>query len=353
MTRELWNSDQNQARDYSGSWAKWSAPTIVNGKVYLASFDNVLNVFGLIDPGSLALTASPATVAPGSAMTAAWSGIAAPTATDWIGLYTPGAANTAYLDWVYVSCTKTPGTAAAAGSCNVVVPSFVAPGTYQLRLLANDGYTSLATSNSFTVTGSVTLTNFSATPSLPLQTGDEVTWRATAVGGIGPLQYQFWLLEPGTGWRVLREWSAPNVATWTPTTPGSYIVQVWVRSAGSSLPFEAWAGLGPFSVANGPLVVNAVSANRELPIVPGATATWRATTSGGDGTPLEFQFFRYSYQSRAWTIVQAYSASPEWTWTPTSSEVGGYHLQVWVRRQGSTAPWEAWKNSSLFYVDAH
>ncbi len=49
--------------------------------------------------------------------------------------------------------------------------------------------------------------------------------------------------------------------------------------------------------------------------------------------------------------MQAYSACPEWTWTPTSSEVGGYHLQVWVRRQGSTAPWEAWKNSSLFYVD--
>jgi hypothetical protein len=353
VTRELWNSDQNQARDYSGSWAKWSPPTVANGKVYLASFDNVLNVFGPIDPGSLTLTASPATVAPGSAITAAWSGIAAPTVTDWIGLYTPGAANTAYIDWVYVSCTTTPGNAAASGSCNVGVPSFVAPGTYQLRLLANDGFTSLATSNSFTVTGPVTLTNFSATPSLPLQTGDEVTWRATAVGGIGPLQYQFWLLEPGTGWRVLQEWSAQNVTTWTPATPGSYIVQVWGRSAGSSLPFEAWAGLGPFSVANGPLVVNAVSANHELPIVPGATATWRATTSGGDGTPLEFQFFRYSYQSLAWTMVQAYSASPEWTWTPTSLEVGGYHLQVWVRQQGSTVPWEAWKNSSLFYVDAY
>jgi hypothetical protein len=197
----------------------------------------------------------------------------------------------------------------------------------------------------------VTLTNFSATPSLPLQTGDEVTWRATAVGGIGPLQYQFWLLEPGTGWRVLQEWSTRNVTTWTPATPGSYIVQVWVRSAGSSLPYEAWAGMGPFSVANGPLAVNAVAANRELPIVPGATVTWRATTSGGDGTPLEFQFFRYNYQSNAWTIVQAYSASPEWTWTPTSSEVGGYHLQVWVRRQGFPQPW-VWTNSAPFYVAA-
>jgi hypothetical protein len=135
-----------------------------------------------------------------------------------------------------------------------------------------------------------------------------VTWRATAVGGIGPLQYQFWLLEPGTGWRVLQEWSARNVTTWTPAIPGSYIIQVWVRSAGSSLPYEAWTGMGPFSVANGPLAVDAVVANRELPIVPGATATWRAATSGGAGTPLEFQFFRYNYQSSAWTMVQVPTA---------------------------------------------
>ncbi len=58
LTRELWNSNQNAARDYSGSWAKWSPPTVANGKVYLASFDNVLNVFGLI------------TVAPAASVTA-------------------------------------------------------------------------------------------------------------------------------------------------------------------------------------------------------------------------------------------------------------------------------------------
>src|SRR4029450_749247 len=32
-------------------WAKWSAPTIANGKVYLATFDNVLNVYGLLTSG--------------------------------------------------------------------------------------------------------------------------------------------------------------------------------------------------------------------------------------------------------------------------------------------------------------
>ena len=105
-------------------------------------------------PGTTAtLSASPGSVAAGGSVTVTWSGVAAPTGTDWVGLYTPGAANTAYLDWVYDdSCTKTSnGTTLASGSCTFTMPSV--PGTYQLRLLAKDGYTVLATSSTITVTG--------------------------------------------------------------------------------------------------------------------------------------------------------------------------------------------------------
>lgn len=51
LSRELWNSDQNGPRDYAGSWAKWCPPTVANGKVYLATFDNVLNVYGKLPAG--------------------------------------------------------------------------------------------------------------------------------------------------------------------------------------------------------------------------------------------------------------------------------------------------------------
>ena len=37
-----------------------------------------------------ALSVSPTTIAAGGAVTVSWSGIANPTATDWIGLYAPG-----------------------------------------------------------------------------------------------------------------------------------------------------------------------------------------------------------------------------------------------------------------------
>jgi RHS repeat-associated protein len=97
------------------------------------------------------LTVSPASVPVGGAVTATWNGIAAPTATDWIGLYTPGAANTAFLAWIYVSCTQAPGAARSNGSCGFTIPAGL--GTYELRLLANNGYSTLLGSTALTITG--------------------------------------------------------------------------------------------------------------------------------------------------------------------------------------------------------
>lgn len=48
VRRELWNSDQAGTRDQAGGLAKFVAPTIANGKVYLATFTNQLKVYGLL-----------------------------------------------------------------------------------------------------------------------------------------------------------------------------------------------------------------------------------------------------------------------------------------------------------------
>jgi len=48
VSRELWNSNQNSAQDSTGSWAKWCPPIVAKGKVYLASFDKTVNVYGLL-----------------------------------------------------------------------------------------------------------------------------------------------------------------------------------------------------------------------------------------------------------------------------------------------------------------
>jgi hypothetical protein len=46
LSRELWNSRQNTARDDFGNFAKFAAPTVANGKVYLSTFSNKLTVYG-------------------------------------------------------------------------------------------------------------------------------------------------------------------------------------------------------------------------------------------------------------------------------------------------------------------
>src|SRR5207245_2392218 len=83
-----------------------------------------------------------------------WSGIAAPAPGGWTGLYAPRSGNTAYLAWIYVSCSQSRVAASAAGSCPFTIPSGLAPGSYELRLYPNDTFTRLATSGTFTVTGS-------------------------------------------------------------------------------------------------------------------------------------------------------------------------------------------------------
>lgn len=68
LQTELWNSNQNQARDDAGNWPKFSPPTVVNGRVYLGSFpsdgvsDTAVNVYGLLvppPPGDFTISATP------------------------------------------------------------------------------------------------------------------------------------------------------------------------------------------------------------------------------------------------------------------------------------------------------
>jgi hypothetical protein len=95
--------------------------------------------------GSYTLTASPSSVAPRGTITASWTAPAGQSATtDWIGLYATGSPNASPL-----SSASTGG--ATSGSLNFMAPT--TSGTFELRYL-NSGYTSLATSNAFTVTGS-------------------------------------------------------------------------------------------------------------------------------------------------------------------------------------------------------
>lgn len=93
------------------------------------------------------LSVSPSTVVAGDTVTATWSNIPDPSATDWLGLYQAGAPDMSYISWVYVSGSATPSAPMASGSVTFTIPDTATPGSYEIRLFADNGYVRLATSS--------------------------------------------------------------------------------------------------------------------------------------------------------------------------------------------------------------
>jgi outer membrane protein assembly factor BamB len=48
---ELWNSDENPGRDRLGTLVKFVPPVVVDGKVFAVTYDNAVNVYGLLPAG--------------------------------------------------------------------------------------------------------------------------------------------------------------------------------------------------------------------------------------------------------------------------------------------------------------
>ncbi len=162
---------------------------------------------------SATLAAGPASVSAGGSATVSWSGVSSPTAGDWVGVYSPGYPDTAYIDWFYTdSCSQTEGSAAlSSGTCSFTMPS--ADGTYEFRLFSNGGYTLLATSGRVTVTGGATLTASPA--SVPAGGSVTVSWSGvsnpTSTDWIG-------LYHPGDANESYIDWMYDNSCS---TTAGS------------------------------------------------------------------------------------------------------------------------------------
>jgi hypothetical protein len=88
-----------------------------------------------------------------------------------------------------------------------------------------------------------------------------------------------------------------------------------------------------------------ITSSPALPVVAWTTVTFSASASPDVGA--DYAFWRY--EGAGFTLVQPYSARSTYTWMPTSGDVGPHSLQVWVRRAGSTAAYDAW-NGMTFTV---
>jgi RHS repeat-associated protein len=289
-------------------------------------------LLGIGSAGAATLSVSPTSVSVTGSVTATWSGIATPSGTDWIGLYTPGAPNTSYLSYRYTTGT-------ASGSVPFTIPAHIAPGTYQLRLLANNGYTVLATSENFTVTAvNITLTE---TPASVLP-GASVT---AAWSGVPTPAASDWigLFTPGasnsaySAWRYTTGAASGSVPFAIPagSAPGTYQLRIFVNNgySATSNNFSVSAKLsGTVTLSGAPLSgvgfaptnggtcepSNAVG-QYSCSVPPGWSGSITPSLSGYAFTPA----------SRSYSNVTAAQAGQNFTATPT------YELSGTVTAGGS------------------
>jgi hypothetical protein len=143
-------------------------------------------------------------------------------------------------------------------------------------------------------------------------------------------------LFDGSTWTMVQNWTSSNTFTWTPMSPGtSYRVGVWIRNGGSTA--DAYAnpssnGSIPFSVTSG-LVITSLTANPASPQPVGTPVTFTSVATGGTAP---YQYKWWLFEGSTWTVVQNWTSSNTFAWTPTSSGTG-YRVGVWIRNAGSTA----------------
>ena len=200
------------------------------------------NMFEITQPPVQLSTSTVFPVPPGTPVT--WTAsVAGPTA------------SLEYAYYVYSRATGTWANARAYSTTNTFTWTPSAAGTYLIQVWVRRVGTTAAyelwrgTDYLEVAATPAKVVSFTPSISLPTNVGTPVTWTAVGSGGtMAPLQYKFYLYTAGVGWTLLRDYGTGNTFTWTPTAPGTYSLQVWVRSAGSTATYEGYAGTAGFVI---------------------------------------------------------------------------------------------------------
>jgi subtilisin len=220
--------------------------------------------------------------------------------TDWLALAATGAADTSYLQWIYVGANVTTRT------WTVNMPT--TPGTYEFRLYLNGVYTRAATSPTVTVSGSLNpapaITSLSPT-------------QATAGSGA------FTLTVNGTGFissSVVR-WNGGNRPTTyvNATTLQAAIAASDIATIGTAAvtvqnptPGGGTSGTVSFPIGTGPtLTVNATSVAGGSAVTVtltnglGGASDWLAlaATGAADTSYLQWTYVGAGVTTRTWTVT--------------------------------------------------
>lgn len=198
------------------------------------------------------------------------------------------------------------------------------------------------------VCSSVTLTP--SAPSYTATPGQSVTWTANGACS-GTAKYAFNLRNTNGTYTRVQNWSSSNQWVWNtagyPT--GTYVVEVLVSdAAGTPTTYDTYRGAYFTLSSSAPCTsVSTVISPPNVATV-GTNVTFTNTSPGC--TP-EFRIV-HRYPNGTYVEASPYTAgNSTWTWDTSQAPANapGQHVfEVWVRAQGSTAAYQAYK--SFYYT---
>ncbi|HKW73669.1 MAG TPA: hypothetical protein VJQ08_12705 [Candidatus Dormibacteraeota bacterium] len=191
----------------------------------------------------------------------------------------------------------------------------------------------------------------SPTPSQPQAPGTMVTLSGTASGCSNPL-YQFWIQPAGGAWTILQAYSTSSTKVWDTTglLTGTYLFDIWVRSATSTAPWDTHLSPNPTYVLQTGSPCTSVTWNPPSPLdpqAPGAKVTLSGLAAGCPNPQYEFWI---KSPNTAWVILQGYSSAASVVWNSGGAMTGTWLFDIWVKQLGSTANWEAHISPNPTYV---
>ncbi len=248
--------------------------------------DFALVIYNGNEGGAPSLGVSPSSVPPGGPVVVTVAGGPA-NVTDWVGLYAVGTNDFAYLDWKYLSDSRTPpSTGLTNATLHFNMPTV--PGTYEFRFFSNNGFSKLATSPPVTVTGGGGGPSLGVAPNSVPPGGPVVV---TVAGGPANVTDWVGLYLVGTldnaylDWKYLSDSRTPPPAGLSgatlhfnmPTVPGTYEFRFFANNGFSKL-----ATSPPVTVTTGGASLNVSPSN----VPPGGEVM--VTVAGGPGNVTDW-----------------------------------------------------------------
>jgi hypothetical protein len=158
--------------------------------------------------------------------------------------------------------------------------------------------------------------------------------------------YEFLLLPPGGVWTVKQPFGAGTWLWMTAGLPaGTYELGVWVKQAGSTRRYDAYA-LTVFTLkVPGTCTSATLTPSAASPQTPGTSITWTATSTGCSAA--RYEIWELIPPSATWVSKGPYTAGTTYTWNTTNLS-GPYRWGVWARQNGSTRSYDTYAQTTFW-----